>query len=328
LPPRPTADVPSFPPGVLNVDKAAGETSFAVVNRLRRLTGAHRVGHAGTLDPLATGVLPILFESATRLAEFALRLEKTYVADIHLGYTTATDDAEAEREPVGDPGRLTADDLTQALTAFSGRILQEPPAFSAVKVDGKRAYKLARQGEDPRPKAREVEVYEVRLLEFTPGSKVHYHGLTAHWTLGVLIEAVTGRDFRDVIRETVAEPLGLGRELYVGLPESEFARTADMHEPTAKGDGYQPSAEPNTADWRRGGAPGGAGYGTARAMAALYQMMLAGGELNGTRIISPLSFFHSQVIVSGGPCGGSHLRAASDHFTGSPGSSPIIKSPR
>ncbi len=68
-------------------------------------------------------------------------------------------------------------------------------------------------------------------LEWSPGSKVHYHGLTAHWTLGVLIEAVTGKDFRDVIRETVAEPLGLGRELYVGLPEGEFGRAADMHEP-------------------------------------------------------------------------------------------------
>ena len=168
MPPRPTNS--AFPSGVLNVDKAAGETSFAVVSRLRRLTGAHRVGHAGTLDPLATGVLPILFESATRLAEFALRLQKTYVADIHLGYTTATDDAEAEREPVGDPSGLSAADLTEALTAFTGRILQEPPAFSAVKVDGKRAYKLARQGEDPRPKAREVEVYEARLLDFTPGA--------------------------------------------------------------------------------------------------------------------------------------------------------------
>jgi tRNA pseudouridine55 synthase len=138
LPPRPTNSEPHFPSGVLNVDKAAGETSFAVVSRLRRLTGAHRVGHAGTLDPLATGVLPILFESATRLAEFALRLKKTYVADIHLGYTTATDDAEAEREPVADPGGLSAADVIDALTAFSGRILQEPPAFSAVKVDGKR----------------------------------------------------------------------------------------------------------------------------------------------------------------------------------------------
>jgi CubicO group peptidase (beta-lactamase class C family) len=129
-------------------------------------------------------------------------------------------------------------------------------------------------------------------LEFTPGSKVHYHGLTAHWTLGVLIEAVTGKDFRDVIRETVTEPLGLARELYVGLPESEFGRAADMHEPKAPqgtngADGFQPSADANAADWRKGGAPGGAGYGTARAMAALYQMMLNGGELNGTRLVSP-----------------------------------------
>src|SRR3981081_4070776 len=125
------ADLPPFATGVLNVDKAAGETSFAVVNRLRRLTGAHRVGHAGTLDPLATGVLPILFESATRLAEFALKLPKTYVADIHLGFTTATDDAETERESVADPSALSASDVLDALAAFSGRILQEPPAFSA-----------------------------------------------------------------------------------------------------------------------------------------------------------------------------------------------------
>jgi CubicO group peptidase (beta-lactamase class C family) len=124
-------------------------------------------------------------------------------------------------------------------------------------------------------------------LEWSPGSKVHYHGLTAHWTLGVLIEAVTGKDFRDVIRETVAEPLGLGRELYVGLPETEFGRVAAMHEPKPAGDGFRPDADANSAEWRKGGAPGGAGYGTARAMAALYQMMLLGGELNGTRIVGP-----------------------------------------
>ncbi len=169
MPPRRRADAAAFSIGVLNVDKGAGETSFAVVSRLRRLTGAHRVGHAGTLDPLATGVLPILFESATRLAEFALRLPKTYVADIHLGFTTATDDAEAEREPVGDPSRLSAHDIEIGLVPFTGRIQQEPPAFSAVKVDGQRAYKLARMGEEPRPHAREVEVYEARVLSFTAG---------------------------------------------------------------------------------------------------------------------------------------------------------------
>ena len=165
----PNADRERFATGVLNVDKAPGETSFSVVNQLRRLTGAHRVGHAGTLDPLATGVLPVLFESATRLAEFALKLPKTYVAEIHLGFVTATDDAEAEREPVADAGGVTAHDVEQALTAFSGRFMQQPPAFSAVKLDGKRAYALARGGEATRPPAREVEVYSASLLDFQPG---------------------------------------------------------------------------------------------------------------------------------------------------------------
>ncbi|MGQ0581778.1 MAG: serine hydrolase domain-containing protein [Reyranella sp.] len=124
-------------------------------------------------------------------------------------------------------------------------------------------------------------------LEWSPGSKVHYHGQTAHWTLGVLIEALTGQDFRDVIRETVAEKLGLGRELYVGLPDSEFGRAADMHEPLPNGGGSRPLADNNTVAWRKSGGPGSAGYATARAMAALYQMMLNGGELAGRRIVSP-----------------------------------------
>ncbi len=208
MPPRPNAR--AFPNGVLNVDKTAGETSFTVVSRLRRLTGAHRVGHAGTLDPLATGVLPILFESATRLAEFALRLPKTYVADIHLGFTTATDDAEAEREQVADPSGLTANDVLEALSAFSGRILQEPPAFSAVKVDGKRAYKLARRGEEPRPRAREVEVYESRLIEFTPGPNA---------VARVEVRCGSGTYLRSIARD-------LGRQLGVGGYLGRLVRTA------------------------------------------------------------------------------------------------------
>src|SRR5438067_10436617 len=124
MPPQPKPDQAFFRSGVLNVDKAAGETSFSVVRRLRRVTSAHRVGHAGTLDPLATGVLPVLFESATRLAEFALRLEKVYVADIHLGYVTATDDGEAEPEPVADPSAISADQVRSALQGFAGRIMQ------------------------------------------------------------------------------------------------------------------------------------------------------------------------------------------------------------
>jgi tRNA pseudouridine55 synthase len=210
LPPHRKADLTGFSTGVLNVDKSAGETSFTVVSRLRRLTGAHRVGHAGTLDPLATGVLPILFESSTRLAEFALRLPKTYVADIHLGFSTATDDAEAEREPVGDPSALTLADIVVALEAFSGRILQEPPAFSAVKVDGKRAYKLARRGEEPRPHAREVEVYEARVLDFRPGAEA---------VARVEIRCSSGTYLRSIARD-------IGRSLGVGGYLGRLVRTA------------------------------------------------------------------------------------------------------
>ena len=168
MPPRPNADN-RFPTGVLNVDKPAGATSFAVVNQLRRLTGAHKVGHAGTLDPLATGVLPILFESATRLAEFALLLQKTYLADVHFGFVTATDDAESEPEPVADPSRLSSADVEATLGEFVGKILQQPPAYSAVKVEGTRSYRLAREGEATRPPGREVEVYAATLIDFQSG---------------------------------------------------------------------------------------------------------------------------------------------------------------
>jgi CubicO group peptidase (beta-lactamase class C family) len=123
-------------------------------------------------------------------------------------------------------------------------------------------------------------------LEWTPGSRVQYHGRSAHWVAGAMIEALTKMDFRDFIRENVAEPLGLGDELYVGVPEAAQARAVDMHEPAA--DGRQvPIAEANTAAHRRAGAPNGGGYGTARAMAAFYQMLLADGRLNGVRLLSP-----------------------------------------
>ncbi len=210
MPPRHNADGSSFSTGVLNVDKAAGETSFSVVSRLRRLTGAHRVGHAGTLDPLATGVLPILFESATRLAEFALKLPKTYLADIHLGFATATDDAEAEREAVGDPSRLRAGDVERALSEFSGRILQEPPAYSAVKIAGKRAYQIARSGAATRPAPREVEVYDTRLLDFQPGPNAVAH---------VEIRCGSGTYLRSIARD-------LGQRFGVGGYLGRLVRTS------------------------------------------------------------------------------------------------------
>jgi CubicO group peptidase (beta-lactamase class C family) len=123
-------------------------------------------------------------------------------------------------------------------------------------------------------------------LDWTPGSRVMYHPLAAHWVLAVLIESITGQDFREVIRAQVIEPAGLAGELKVGLEPADDARAADMHEPLADG-GLRVLADTAGDTWRRGGAPGGGGYGTARGMAALYQMMLAGGTIGGRRMLSP-----------------------------------------
>ena len=124
-------------------------------------------------------------------------------------------------------------------------------------------------------------------LEWTPGSRMFYHGRAAHWTAAVLIEALTRQDYRDFIRENVVEPLGLAGELYVGMPEVEGKRAVDMHEPSADGSKTVRRAEENNAAFRKAGTPGGGGYATARAMAAFYQMMVAGGTLNGARLLSP-----------------------------------------
>src|SRR4030081_820517 len=186
--------------GVLNVSKPAGATSFSVVRRLRDLTHARRVGHAGTLDPLATGVLPILFESATRLSDYAHRLPKTYEARVHLGFRTSTDDAEAELLPVASPASIDAAAVAEALAGFVGRISQEPPAFSAVKVEGRRAYERARAGEPGRPAAREVEVYSAELLEFDPGEQA-----------SALIRVVCGRGvYMRSLGRDLGERLGVG----------------------------------------------------------------------------------------------------------------------
>jgi len=125
-------------------------------------------------------------------------------------------------------------------------------------------------------------------LQWTPGSQVSYHPLAAHWVIAAMMEAVTGKDFKTLIREELIEPLGLADEIYVGLPESLHGRAADMHVPEdGKPTAQKPLDEANNALWRRAGAPGGGGYATARAMAAFYQMLLQGGTLNGKRVLAP-----------------------------------------
>lgn len=122
-------------------------------------------------------------------------------------------------------------------------------------------------------------------LEWTPGSRVHYHSRSAFWTIAALIEVMAKVDYRDFLRKRIIEPLGLGADLYIGLPDTEHGRAATIYEPVADG-GQQPLDEQNSAAYRSAGVPSGGGYGTARGMAALYQMLAQYGELNGRRHFS------------------------------------------
>ena len=125
-------------------------------------------------------------------------------------------------------------------------------------------------------------------LQWEPGSRVSYHGLSAHWVLVMVVEAVTGRDYRDVIRSEVLEPLGLANDLFVGLPASETSRMTFLYEPHSESpNGLRLREESTSRLWQEAGVPGGGAYGTARGMVALYQMMLLGGVLNGVRLLSP-----------------------------------------
>ena len=146
------------------VDKAAGQTSHTVVARVRRLLGTRKVGHAGTLDPMATGVLVVGVERATRLLGHLMLTDKTYEATIRLGVSTVTDDAEGD--VLGTPGVRDLDEarLEAALETLRGPILQAPTAVSAIKVDGVRSYARVRAGEDVALAPRPVTVHRLDLL--------------------------------------------------------------------------------------------------------------------------------------------------------------------
>jgi tRNA pseudouridine55 synthase len=150
--------------GVLVVDKPAGPTSHDVVDRVRRALGTRRVGHTGTLDPFATGVLPVCVGRATRLSRFLAGGEKEYLATVRLGFATATDDATGE--PVGAPRPVEVEEkaLLAALAGLVGSFDQVPPAFSAKHVGGRRLYELARRGEAVPRSASRVTVHAVELL--------------------------------------------------------------------------------------------------------------------------------------------------------------------
>ena len=148
--------------GVINLDKPVGPTSHDMVAVMRRLTGMRRIGHAGTLDPLASGVLPILVGAATRFSRDLAAGDKRYEAVIRLGWRSVTDDAQG---PIERGGPLPADErVSEALAAFLGTFEQRPPAFSARKLGGRSAHRLARRGEPMELEARAVTVHAIDLL--------------------------------------------------------------------------------------------------------------------------------------------------------------------
>jgi len=190
--------------GLVIVDKPGGVTSHDVVARIRRLAGTRRVGHAGTLDPMATGVLVVGVDKATRLLGYLTLTEKQYDATIRLGQSTSTDDAEGELTGAAPAAHVTDEALARAVAGLTGEIRQVPPAVSAIKVEGQRAYRLARSGTAPELKARTVTVHEFTVTDTRRTGDLLDVDATVRCSSGTYIRALA----RDLGRE-----LGTGGHL-------------------------------------------------------------------------------------------------------------------
>ena len=180
--------------GLLVLDKPTGMSSNAALQQAKRLFGAAKAGHTGSLDPLATGVLPLCFGEATKFSQFLLDADKGYESTFVLGVGTDTADADGAVIAQASAVHLTEDAVTQAMATLTGAIEQVPPMYSALKVDGQPLYKRARAGEQIERAARPVEIYCFELLSFEPGEQVR---------LGVKVRCSKGTYIR-----TLAEDLG------------------------------------------------------------------------------------------------------------------------
>ncbi len=215
----------SSPGGLVVVDKPGGMTSHDVVARIRRLAGTRRVGHAGTLDPMATGVLVVGVEKATRLLGYLTLAEKEYLATIRLGQSTSTDDAEGETTGGASAADVRPETLARAVAALTGPIMQVPPTVSAVKVDGQRAYRLTRAGAAPELAARPVTVCEFTVTALLRAGDLLDLDATVRCSSGTYIRALA----RDLGHE-----LGTGghlirlRRTRVGGYRVEDARTLEQ----------------------------------------------------------------------------------------------------
>ncbi|OUE28449.1 tRNA pseudouridine synthase B [Clavibacter michiganensis] len=218
--PTPRA-APSTASGLLLVDKRGEWTSHDLVARTRRLAGTRKVGHAGTLDPMATGLMILGVNSSTRLLTYLVGLDKEYLATIRLGRATTTDDREGEVVSRAEPGSirdLAVADVERAISGLRGTISQVPSAVSAIKVDGKRAYARVRAGEDVELAAREVTVSAFDVLRFSAVDAEEGEEDGAQLDLDVRITCSSGTYVRALARD-------LGRELGVGGHLTALRRT-------------------------------------------------------------------------------------------------------
>ena len=195
--------------GFLNLNKPDGITSHDCVGKVRRLLHLKRVGHGGTLDPAATGVLPIALGKATRLLQY-LREDKAYLGTIRLGLTTTTDDLQGEIIASQPGAELSLEEIKLTLPQFVGKIQQIPPNYSAIQVQGKRLYDLARAGEKIEVSARTVEVEQIEILDWRPGEFPE---------LDVAIACGPGTYIRAIARD-------LGAALKIGGTLAALTRTA------------------------------------------------------------------------------------------------------
>ena len=218
-------------PGLVVVDKPAGITSHDVVARVRRLAGTRKVGHAGTLDPMATGVLVLGVDRATRLLGHLMLTDKAYDATVRLGVATTTDDAEGEVLATAPAGHLADGDIRSTFAAFTGDLLQVPTAVSAIKVDGKRAYQRVRDGEQVELAPRPVTVHELVVHDVRRADDVVDVDLSLRCTSGTYVRAVA-RDagarlgvggHLTALRRTAVGPYGLDRARTLDQLADSFA---------------------------------------------------------------------------------------------------------
>jgi len=196
-----------MPEGTFAIYKSKGPTSNDVLNQIRRIAGTRKVGHAGTLDPLATGVLVVAIgREATKKISESVKKEKEYLTTVKLGTTSTTDDEEGEKQIFEVKNIPEIKDIESIIPKFKGKILQTPPIFSAIKVHGQEAYKLARKGKDVELVAREVEIKEVELLDYN----WPYLKLRVVTSPGVYIRSLA----RDI-----------GKELGIGAYMADLERT-------------------------------------------------------------------------------------------------------